>query len=88
MSSMSHLKFRLLFPLIIALTQNLILSDESNNKDTRVLRILSYNIKHGYGMDDQVDLNRSAQLINRLKPDLVALQEIDKSMHLLSRVQG
>lgn len=43
----------------------------------RRLRVLTYNIKHGYGMDDRVDLKRAAALINRLQPDLVALQEID-----------
>lgn len=41
------------------------------------LRILSYNIKHGRGMDGEVDLRRAAAVIERVKPDLVALQEID-----------
>lgn len=42
------------------------------------LRILSYNIHHGRGMDDRVDLQRIADLINKHQPDLVALQEVDK----------
>ena len=41
------------------------------------LRILAYNIKHGEGNDGVVDLERSAELIRSLNPDLVALQEID-----------
>jgi endonuclease/exonuclease/phosphatase family metal-dependent hydrolase len=41
------------------------------------IRLLAYNIRHGAGMDDRVDLERAAALIRRLDPDLVALQEID-----------
>jgi endonuclease/exonuclease/phosphatase family metal-dependent hydrolase len=42
------------------------------------LRVLSYNIKHGRGMDGVVDLERTAAVIRRLDPDLVALQEVDE----------
>ncbi|MDA2929646.1 endonuclease/exonuclease/phosphatase family protein [Acidobacteria bacterium AH-259-O06] len=42
------------------------------------IRLLAYNIKHGLGMDNRVDLERTAGVINRLEPDLVALQELDK----------
>lgn len=42
------------------------------------LRIVSYNIHHGRGMDGQVNLKRIAKVIADLKPDLVALQEVDK----------
>lgn len=41
------------------------------------LRILSYNIHHGEGMDGKVDLARIAEVIRRVEPDLVALQEVD-----------
>lgn len=43
-----------------------------------VLRVVAYNIKHGRGMDGKVDLERTAKVIESLKPDLVALQEVDK----------
>ena len=43
----------------------------------RPLRILSYNIHHGEGVDGVVDLNRQASVINSCSPDLVALQEVD-----------
>ncbi|MDL2265859.1 metallophosphoesterase [Parabacteroides sp. OttesenSCG-928-G07] len=46
--------------------------DEKNT-----LRIVSYNIRNGNGMDGKSDLNRIADAINRLTPNLVALQEID-----------
>ena len=41
------------------------------------LRILTYNIHHGAGNDEVLDLERIARLIRSLDPDLVALQEID-----------
>ena len=43
----------------------------------RRFRILAYNIKHGRGNDNQVDLHRTAEVIRRLHPDFVALQEVD-----------
>ncbi len=41
------------------------------------LRVLSYNIHHGRGIDDRVDLERLARVIKACHPDLVALQEVD-----------
>ena len=41
------------------------------------LRVVAYNIKHGRGMDGKVNLERIAAVLRALKPDLVALQEID-----------
>lgn len=42
------------------------------------LRVVSYNIRHGAGMDGRVDLGRTAAVLRRLAPDLVALQEVDE----------
>jgi endonuclease/exonuclease/phosphatase family metal-dependent hydrolase len=42
------------------------------------LRVLTYNVRHGEGGDGKVDLERTARVITSLKPDLVALQEIDR----------
>jgi endonuclease/exonuclease/phosphatase family metal-dependent hydrolase len=41
------------------------------------VRVLSYNIHHGEGMDEVLDLERIAALIREVDPDLVALQEVD-----------
>ncbi len=41
------------------------------------LRVLTYNIHHGLGMDKRIDLARIADVIRRAEPDLVALQEVD-----------
>jgi endonuclease/exonuclease/phosphatase family metal-dependent hydrolase len=43
------------------------------------LRLLSYNLQHGMGMDHKVDLVRVAAYIKEQKPDIVFLQEIDKN---------
>lgn len=42
------------------------------------LRILTYNIHHGEGTDGRFDLARIAGVINAQRPDLVALQEVDR----------
>jgi len=41
------------------------------------LRVLSYNIHHAEGNDRRLDVARVAAVIDRLEPDLVALQEVD-----------
>jgi endonuclease/exonuclease/phosphatase family metal-dependent hydrolase len=41
------------------------------------LRVMAYNIHHGEGMDEVVNLERIARLIRDVDPDLVALQEVD-----------
>lgn len=41
------------------------------------LRVATYNIKHGAGMDGRVDLERTAEAIRALDADVVALQEVD-----------
>jgi endonuclease/exonuclease/phosphatase family metal-dependent hydrolase len=43
----------------------------------RELRVLTYNIHHGAGADEVVDLEHQATVIRELNPDLVALQEVD-----------
>lgn len=48
------------------------------NASPQTLRVLSYNIHHGEGVDGRLDLERIAQLINDHQPDLVALQEVDR----------
>lgn len=43
------------------------------------IRILTWNLHHGVGEDDKLDLKRIAAVIQAQKPDLVALQEVDKN---------
>ena len=57
----------------------LVFSKDHASSDKTSLKILSYNIKHGRGMDGKVDLPRIAKVVRSLSPDLVALQEIDRN---------
>ncbi|MDO5614414.1 MAG: endonuclease/exonuclease/phosphatase family protein [Paracoccus sp. (in: a-proteobacteria)] len=47
----------------------------SANAET--LSVATYNIKHGQGMDDSVDLARQAKVLAALDVDVIALQEVD-----------
>ena len=46
----------------------------------RTLRVMSYNIHVGVGMDNKLDLQRIADVINTAQPDLVGLQEVDRGV--------
>lgn len=46
----------------------------------KTLRIMTYNIHVGVGMDKKLDLERIAEVINRERPDLVGLQEVDRGV--------
>ena len=48
-------------------------------------RVLTYNIHHGEGTDNKVDLERIAAVIKREKADIVALQEVDRGVERTSR---
>ncbi|MBT4504573.1 MAG: endonuclease [Gemmatimonadetes bacterium] len=41
------------------------------------LKVVIYNIRHGAGMDLEVNLERIAEVLRGLDPDLVLLQEVD-----------
>ncbi|NIM49903.1 MAG: metallophosphoesterase [Gemmatimonadales bacterium] len=51
---------------------------QPSDQSQETIRILAYNIRHGLGMDEQIDLERTARVIQRLDPDVVALQEVDR----------
>lgn len=53
---------------------------------TDTLRILCYNIHYGQGTDGKYDVARLAKVIERTKPDLVALQEVDVGVKRSGRV--
>jgi endonuclease/exonuclease/phosphatase family metal-dependent hydrolase len=50
------------------------------------VRILTYNIRHCQGMDGKVDVERIAAVIRSVKPDIVALQEVDRNVGRSGRV--
>ena len=46
----------------------------------KTLRVMTYNIHVGVGMDKKLDLQRIADVINNEHPDLVGLQEVDRGV--------
>lgn len=42
-----------------------------------LIKIITFNIAHGKGLDGIIDIERQAELVNTYKPDIVFLQEID-----------
>lgn len=52
-------------------------SQVGSNQHELCLRVLTYNVHHCEGTDGKFDYDRIAGIINRLKPDIAALQEID-----------
>lgn len=44
----------------------------------QLVRIASYNIQHGKGMDGVLNLNRTLQVLAQLDADLICLQEVDR----------
>ncbi|NLC49874.1 MAG: metallophosphoesterase, partial [Bacteroidales bacterium] len=47
--------------------------------ETQTLKIASYNVRNAKGMDDVVDFDRTAKVINNMDVDAVAIQELDSA---------
>ena len=43
-----------------------------------LIKIVTFNMAHGKGMDGVINLEKQAEIINSYKPDIVFLQEIGK----------
>ena len=54
-------------------------SQSSAQEDPVLIKVLSYNIHYAVGMDGEKDLQRIADVINKLNPDIVGLQEVADS---------
>ncbi len=52
-------------------------SQRLGDAEDNTYRIMSYNIRSGRGMDNVIDLQRIADVINKLSPNVVAVQEVD-----------
>ncbi len=59
--------------------------DQTKSSAGKTLRVMTYNIHHGEGLDGKVDLLRIAELIKREGADIVALQEVDKGVERTAR---
>lgn len=71
---------------LIALTLCLGCTSAVRNATTdRTIRVMTFNIHHGEGLDGKVDLGRIASLIKGERADLVALQEVDRGVERTDR---
>lgn len=52
--------------------------EDSRIPPTVPLKVMSFNIAHGLGIDNKVDLEKTAQVIEQAQPDIVGLQEVDR----------
>ena len=72
------MKKSILFLLILILVASCSPGKTSFRKP-ETIRILSYNVKNCNGMDGVTDYRRVAEIIRRINPDVVALQELDSA---------
>src|ERR1043166_2746761 len=58
----------------------------SSSAAAKKIRVMTYNIHVGVGMDKKLDLARVAGVINQQHPDLVGLQEVDRGVERTQRI--
>ncbi|WP_165452847.1 endonuclease/exonuclease/phosphatase family protein [Paenibacillus thalictri] len=71
----------LIFPLYLSLFGGVSASHAPKPipaKPSGTLRVMTYNIRHGEGLDNRVDLERTIGELQKANPDVVALQEVDR----------
>ncbi|MGB6408052.1 MAG: endonuclease/exonuclease/phosphatase family protein [Planococcus donghaensis] len=54
------------------------------NKKSPIVKVMSFNIAHGLGMDGVVDLEKTAQVIEDSCATIIALQEVDRHFSVRS----
>ena len=62
---------------LVVVTTLVVLGGAAGVGQSEALRVVSYNIKHGRGNDNVVNLDRAASVLRTLQPDIVGLQEVD-----------
>ena len=63
--------------IILALLLGITLAAIGQNQQETSVQIMTYNVRHCTGMDMVLDYDRTAAVISRQQPDVVALQELD-----------
>lgn len=81
---MSHATTRSVFLAVLAIAA--VAGFARADGDPVRVRVLCYNIHHGRGDDDRVDLERIARVIRSVEPDVVALQEVDRGVERSGRL--
>jgi endonuclease/exonuclease/phosphatase family metal-dependent hydrolase len=63
--------------LFLCLTISLFYVSCRQSQKENTIRVMTYNVRNGRGLDDITDYRRIANVITGLAPDVVALQELD-----------
>jgi endonuclease/exonuclease/phosphatase family metal-dependent hydrolase len=85
------IRFQILTILVFVLSVY-VLNSQQPADSKQIIRVLSYNIYHGETLNHDFDLERIADVIKSVSPDIVALQEVDfrtqraKDMDLATRL--
>lgn len=66
-------KFFMLLAVLLAVS----VSMPIEGKKVRKVRLTSYNIQHGAGMDGKIDYKRQARILKKAHTDVAAIQEVD-----------
>ncbi len=64
--------------LLASLVVALLTTASLRSAEPVTIRVMSYNIHHGEGLDGKLDLERIAKLITDARADIVGLQEVDR----------
>lgn len=78
--------FKAALSLLIVLCFSLFNRSALADEPVRELRVMTYNIHICIGMDKKLDVDRIARVIMKEKPDLVALQEVDRKTARVQRM--
>src|SRR6185436_14070578 len=70
----------ILTPLVSPLALLVLLLFGALSTSAKTIRVMTYNIHVGVGMDKKIDLPRIAAVINKQRADLVGLQEVDRGV--------
>ncbi|WP_420603027.1 endonuclease/exonuclease/phosphatase family protein [Flagellimonas sp.] len=77
---MKNQKHRRLMSILILMGVFMSSCAQTAKREKKVIRVLSYNIHYGVGTDSEKNLQRIANVINELDPDIVGLQEVSDSI--------
>jgi len=75
-----------LTPVALHISVLLLLLSSSPHIFAKTIRVMTYNIHVGVGMDKKLDLPRIADVIKRAHADLVGLQEVDRGVERTQRI--
>jgi endonuclease/exonuclease/phosphatase family metal-dependent hydrolase len=64
---------------ILVLTNVMASGDRPGCRNKKGFTILTYNVRNCKGLDNITDYRRVAEVINRIRPSIVALQELDSA---------